>query len=288
MPARPRTPQAKERKDRTAAMLATARDEYAADIRRGHGGPTAAARYSDRIDELVRDLTRAAKPSDTAPFAICALGGYGRRMLCLHSDLDLLIVFDGAIGPAEERFVKALLHPLWDLRFTVGSPGPRAPSDFEHLDAGNPEFLLAVLDARLLGGDRRVFDVVSNQLARAREGTLARGAAVAAGAHRRAARRVQRHVLSARARHQERAGRPARHRLGSLDQDALRRRLARVAAIQRAPPVRSRGFCCSASDRSSISESGRNVNILSHPLQERVAEALRFGGAAMRSSASKA
>ena len=32
-----------------------------------------------------------------------ALGGYGRRTLCLHSDIDLLIVFDGPIGAAEER-----------------------------------------------------------------------------------------------------------------------------------------------------------------------------------------
>src|SRR5580700_1953464 len=135
--------EAKERRNRSAAMLSTARDEYAADIRRGHGGPSASARFADRIDDLVRDIASASANPETAPLAICALGGYGRRLLCLHSDLDLLIVFDGPIGPMEERFVKSLLHTLWDLRLTVGHQ-IRELTDFEQLEAGNPEFLLAL------------------------------------------------------------------------------------------------------------------------------------------------
>src|SRR4249919_811696 len=109
-----------ERKERFAALLSTARDEYAADVRRGHGGPSAASRYSERIDDLVRDIAWAAQGLETAPFAVCAVGGYGRRMLSVQSDLDLLVVFETRIGAAEEQLVKAILHPLWDLRLTVG------------------------------------------------------------------------------------------------------------------------------------------------------------------------
>src|SRR5262245_28278502 len=165
MSAQMRGREAQEHKDRSAAMLATARNEFAADIRRGHGGPSASARFADRIDDLIRDITWAARDLYTVPFAVCALGGYGRRMLCLHSDLDLLIVFDGQIGDAEERLVKALLHPLWDLRLTVGHQ-VRELSDFDHLDSGNPEFSLAVFDARLLAGEARVFDEVASELPR--------------------------------------------------------------------------------------------------------------------------
>src|SRR6476620_1165173 len=138
----------RERRDRFAAVLATARNEYAGDIRRGHGGPTAAMRFSDRIDDLLRDIVWTARDLKTAPYAICALGGYGRRMLCLHSDLDLLIVFDGEIGAAEEQLVKSRRHPLLDLHLTVGHQ-IRERRDFDHLESGNPEFLLALVDARL-------------------------------------------------------------------------------------------------------------------------------------------
>ena len=42
--------------------------------------------------------------------AIMALGGYGRRHLCLHSDIDLLVLFGSRIGPPEERFLRGFLH----------------------------------------------------------------------------------------------------------------------------------------------------------------------------------
>jgi [protein-PII] uridylyltransferase len=61
-------------------------------------------------------------------------------------------VFGRAIGRPEERFVKALLHPLWDLRFLVGHH-VREIGDFDHADAGNPEYLLALMDLRPLAGD---------------------------------------------------------------------------------------------------------------------------------------
>src|SRR5205823_15103579 len=120
MPAKIRDREIHERKERFAALLSTARDEYGADIRRGHGGPSASSRYAERVDDLLRDITWAAHALQTAPFAVCALGGYGRRMLCLQSDIDLLVVFESRIDQAEERLVKAILHPLWDLRLTVG------------------------------------------------------------------------------------------------------------------------------------------------------------------------
>ena len=36
------------------------------------------------------------------------------------SDIDLLILFSGVIGPADERFLHAFMNPLWDLGLTLG------------------------------------------------------------------------------------------------------------------------------------------------------------------------
>ncbi len=66
-------------------------------------------------------------------------------------------MFGGPIGRPEERFVKALLHPLWDLRFEVGHH-VRELADFDRLDTTNPEYLLSLMDVRPLAGDRDLID----------------------------------------------------------------------------------------------------------------------------------
>ena len=39
---------------------------------------------------------------DTPPAVVLALGGYGRRHLCLHSDVDLLVLFAGPLDASDE------------------------------------------------------------------------------------------------------------------------------------------------------------------------------------------
>src|SRR5688500_1655224 len=137
------------------AAFEAARAELKADVRRGAGGRGALERYSDRIDAMLRQLFNEAVPPDNV--AVLALGGYGRRHLCLHSDIDLLVLFGGQIGDPEERFLRAFLNPLWDLGVVVGHQ-VREIDDFAQLEADNPEFLLALLDARPVAGARPLFD----------------------------------------------------------------------------------------------------------------------------------
>ena len=136
--------------------LQGARAELRADIKRGTGGRNSLERYSDRVDALLRRLVTEA-PRPGCPVAVVAIGGYGRRHLCLHSDLDLLVLFGGRIGEGEEAFLRALLHPLWDAGVVVGHQ-VRELDDFDTLERDNPEFLLALVDARHVAGSRELFD----------------------------------------------------------------------------------------------------------------------------------
>lgn len=137
-------------------MLESAREELREAAGRGLGGRAALGRYAERVDVLLRQLFAAA-PDAAQPVSAIALGGYGRRELCLHSDIDLLVLFEGPIGAADEAFLHRFLNPLWDLGVVVGHQ-VRELGDFSRLEADNPEFLLALLDARPLAGDRRLFD----------------------------------------------------------------------------------------------------------------------------------
>jgi len=136
----------------------TAREELSAAAAHGQGGRAALQRFSDSIDDLLKRLFADA-PAATSSL-IVALGGYGRRQLCLQSDVDVLLLFDGPIGPAEEGRVRAILHPLWDLRFSVGHQ-IRQMDDFAELEIDNPEFLLALLDARAVAGDAALLDRIA-------------------------------------------------------------------------------------------------------------------------------
>src|SRR5437867_12341575 len=93
--------------------LDAARQELSAQAARGDAGRVALERFSDRVDALVRQLAADA-PLPASPVGVFAMGGYGRRQLCLHSDIDLLVLFAGSIAPADEQFLRGLLHPLWD------------------------------------------------------------------------------------------------------------------------------------------------------------------------------
>src|SRR5215813_642581 len=136
--------------------LAEARRELRDDILRGHGGRAALARFSDRLDTMVRQMFAAA-PRTEQPIAVVAIGGYGRRQLCLHSDIDLLILFGGHLGVDEEQALRAILHPLWDLGLVVGHQ-VREIDEFDRLEVDNPEFLMALVDARPIAGDRGLYD----------------------------------------------------------------------------------------------------------------------------------
>ena len=140
-----------------ARLLHSARDEFSAAIRQAKGGTRALERFSGHVDELIGQICLGSQARPQIPWAVLALGGYGRRHLCLHSDIDLLIVFDGHIRSPEERLLKSVLHPLWDLGLQVGHQ-VRELDEFRRVERDNAEFVLAVLDARFLAGEDGVFE----------------------------------------------------------------------------------------------------------------------------------
>ena len=56
-----------------------------------------------------------------------------------------------------EQALRAILHPLWDLGLVVGHQ-VREINEFERLEVDNPEFLMALVDARPVTGDRGLYD----------------------------------------------------------------------------------------------------------------------------------
>jgi len=115
------------------------------------------------------------------------VGGYGRRLLLPHSDIDLLVLHDGSDEDAVARLADGLLYPLWNAGFEVGH-AVRTPEECEQacarLDAG-----AAMLDIRHLVGDEGlVTDAAGRVEAWARRDPRAFATAIREDAARRADR----------------------------------------------------------------------------------------------------
>ena len=233
-------------KARWAAMLAASREEYAAATRLGRGGIETVERYSRAHGRHRARHCRAPRAQQTAmPVALCAIGGYGRRALCLHSDIDLLLLFERPLASAEESLRQGGASSRCGISGCRVGQHVRELADFDVVDVGNPEFLLAALDVRFLAGDERLFEHLVGMAGRA--GARRRHRRSAAGARRAAARTFQQHALPARARHQAGARRPARHPGGAPPARAAagrpgRERLGRAGSRCATP----RTSCCAS------------------------------------------
>lgn len=101
------------------------------------------------MDTLVSQVAR--RHLRSGGFCILALGGYGRREMFPHSDVDLLLLYREENRADAEDAIKLLLHDLWDLRLDLG----HQVWSLEDLSAQGPdlELALSLSDARIVTGD---------------------------------------------------------------------------------------------------------------------------------------
>ncbi|MDB5691587.1 MAG: [protein-PII] uridylyltransferase, partial [Alphaproteobacteria bacterium] len=130
------------------------------------GSETAAA-YAYLTDQIVRSaydyvvarLYPVANPTASERLLLLAVGGYGRGEMALHSDVDLAIVTPWKPAGWPEQVIEALLYLLWDLGLKVGHSS-RSVDELIAAAASDHTIRTAMLEARYLWGDERLFDEV--------------------------------------------------------------------------------------------------------------------------------
>jgi [protein-PII] uridylyltransferase len=124
-------------------------------------------RRAEQVDRIViNGFFKYLVPAVPSAVALLAVGGYGRRQLFPHSDVDLLLLFenDRAAGEAKEA-ISTLLRELWDARLRV-SHSVRTPQECCELHERNLELNVSLLDQRLLAGDRALYAKLAARLPR--------------------------------------------------------------------------------------------------------------------------
>jgi [protein-PII] uridylyltransferase len=134
-----------------------------AEIRRGFelngDGLRAAAGRAKLVDDYVLRFWAAEtveNPRLLKGVALTAVGGYGRSQLFPYSDVDLFFCVDKGTVEVAKEAIRRVSQSLWDCGMQV-SLTTRTPQECEKFDAANPEFAVALLDLRYLGGDEALF-----------------------------------------------------------------------------------------------------------------------------------
>jgi [protein-PII] uridylyltransferase len=129
------------------------------------GGLALARAHSDLVDRVIRRMLalaceRAGRgvAAETVPIAVVATGGYGRRELCPHSDIDITFIPHRDGDPVVDRVIKEMFTLV--MRVFIDACGMDVGYAYRLLaDCGNLDHqtTCGLLDARLIAGSDRLF-----------------------------------------------------------------------------------------------------------------------------------
>jgi [protein-PII] uridylyltransferase len=129
------------------------------------GAVTIAARAA-AVDELVSGLWGQAIERDPrlrVGVALVAVGGYGRRELFPYSDVDLLFLLDGRLAEKDVKdSIRRVNQEMWDCGIRV-SPVTRKLAECEKFDPENAEWVLSLMDHRMVVGDGALYEKLAMQ-----------------------------------------------------------------------------------------------------------------------------
>jgi [protein-PII] uridylyltransferase len=127
----------------------------------GKGIETFQDQYTEVMDQYFRRSLQESSAGQSLfrnknPFALIALGGYGRKDLCLFSDIDVMVLFGSKVPSMAKPLVEEIFYPLWDEGIELGY-GTRSIKDCLGLAKDNFEALTSMMDARFICGDSPLY-----------------------------------------------------------------------------------------------------------------------------------
>ncbi|MCF6200630.1 MAG: HD domain-containing protein [Hydrogenimonas sp.] len=105
---------------------------------------------------------------NSVPIALVALGSYGREQLCVHSDIDLMIVYKDTPGYNIKEIIEKILYIAWDAGFQLGH---RVHEVSELPDVAKSDITIktALMESRFIIGSNFIWMETERALSRIRK-----------------------------------------------------------------------------------------------------------------------
>ncbi|SFV51169.1 Possible nucleotidyltransferase [hydrothermal vent metagenome] len=142
------------------------------------GGKDFLVKHTKKIDTLIEMVymiatrsmfgTTYAPSKHALPITLVALGSYGREQLCVHSDIDLMIVYKDIDGYRTKEMMEKILYILWDTGLKLGH---RVHEVDELFDISQTDITIktSMIESRFVEGSRYLWTEVVNELNRMRK-----------------------------------------------------------------------------------------------------------------------
>ena len=137
----------------------------------GIGGQEIVLEYTNLADSVIKRIYRSTLEeniiSEGTPIAVLAIGGYGREDLNLHSDIDIMIVYDEKKIQLEyiEHFETQIITILWDIGFDVGH-SCRSIKECIQVTVGDIFSRTSMIEARYIVGAQTVYQRLKRQMSK--------------------------------------------------------------------------------------------------------------------------
>jgi [protein-PII] uridylyltransferase len=134
-------------------------------------------KHTRKIDTLIKMVYKVAMRSmfgtympmkSTLPITLLALGSYGREQLCVHSDIDLMIVYKEIPGYNTKEMIEKILYILWDAGLKLGHRVHEVGELFE-ISQTDITIKTSMIESRFIEGSTQLWHQTQNELYRIRK-----------------------------------------------------------------------------------------------------------------------
>ncbi len=142
------------------------------ELYRETGGKNFLVKHTHKIDTIIKLVYKISLRSmfgnympmtNVIPVTLAALGSYGREQLCVHSDIDLMIVYEDIPAYNIKELIEKMLYLFWDIGLKLGHRVHEL-SQLEEAARSDITIKSAILESRYIEGSKSLWAEVENKI----------------------------------------------------------------------------------------------------------------------------
>ncbi len=140
------------------------------------GGKDFLVKHTKKIDSILKIVYKVATRDmfgdylpmkNNIPLSLVALGSYGREQLCVHSDIDLMLVYNDTPGYNTKELIEKILYILWDTGLKLGHR-VHTVNDLYEVSQTDITIKTAMIESRMIEGSNFIWMETQNAISQIR------------------------------------------------------------------------------------------------------------------------